>query len=201
MSDHYYSKNPQSDEITETNEYVLRNNSFIFTSATGVFSKKGIDFGSRVLVESFVVPKVAGDILDLGCGYGPIGISLANHYKNRNVVMVDINERAVSLAEKNAHQNKVTNVSIMQSDGFTNIIDHKFAAIVTNPPIRAGKKVIYAFFKESNRYLVDGGELWVVIQKKQGAPSAIKYLKTIFSDVEIMTRQKGYYIIRAIRGY
>src|SRR5690625_199267 len=112
MSDHYYSNNPQSPLVTETHEYVLKNHTFTFTTGTGVFSKKGIDFGSKLLINTFSVPSVEGDILDLGCGYGPIGISLAHHYEDRQIVMVDINERAVSLAKQNAEQNKVHNVTI-----------------------------------------------------------------------------------------
>lgn len=200
MSDHYYSNKPQSEVVTETNEYTLKGNSLTITSGTGVFSKKNINFGSQVLIDSFIVPEVSGDILDLGCGYGPIGLALATHYKDRSVVMVDVNERAISLAEKNAHQNQVTNVHIMQSDGFSGVADQSFAAVVTNPPIRAGKKVIYAFFQESVNQLVNGGELWIVIQKKQGAPSAINYLHSLFNRVEVVTRKKGYFVIRAIKG-
>ncbi|MFD2131121.1 class I SAM-dependent methyltransferase [Pseudogracilibacillus auburnensis] len=197
MSDHYYSTNPQSQNVTETNDYIVRNHSFTFTSASGVFSKKGIDFGTRLLIETFEIPEVEGAVLDLGCGYGPIGITLAYHYEERSFVMVDVNERAISLAKKNANQNNSTNVVIKQSDGFTNIAEQSFAAIITNPPIRAGKKVINRLFAESSNHLVNGGELWIVVQKKQGAPSVIKYLQSIFHDVDVVTRKKGYYIICA----
>lgn len=200
MSDHYYSERPQSEAITETKQVFLLGQSFTFKMSTGVFSKKGIDFGTRLLIESFEVPEVEGDILDLGCGYGPIGMTLAYQNPDRNVFMVDINERAVSLAEENARTNNVANVKIKQSDGFLNVDKQLFAAIVTNPPIRAGKKVIYDFFKTSLSYLKMDGELWIVIQKKQGAPSTIEYLTSIYEEVETVTRKKGYYIIRARKG-
>lgn len=198
MSDHYYSKQPQSAEKTSFITCEFKNQAFSFSTSTGVFSKKGIDFGSRLLIESFQAPDIEGDFLDLGCGYGPIGISIAYFHDNHQVYMVDINERAIEFAQRNARHNDVSNVCIIQSDGFEHLKDQSFAAIITNPPIRAGKKVIQGFFKESVTHLVDGGELWVVIQKKQGAPSVITYLSTLFTEVEVVERKKGYYIIRAI---
>src|SRR5699024_5046150 len=109
--DHYYSKNPQSKIIKETKQVSMLNNLFTFTMSSGVFSKKGIDFGTKLLIESFNMPEIAGGILDLGCGYGPIGVALGYRYPNRNIVMVDINERAVMLAKENAKQNNIENVT------------------------------------------------------------------------------------------
>jgi len=199
VSDHYYSKNPQSEYITETKQVTINNHTLTFTMGAGVFSKKSIDFGTRLLIESFQLPLKRGSILDLGCGYGPIGITLGLEHPERQILMVDVNERAVLLAKQNAEQNNVPNVKVKQSDGFLKVDKKHFAAIVSNPPIRAGKNVIYNLFKESWSNLLVGGELWLVIQKKQGAPSAIKYLSTIFNEVEIVTRKKGYFIIRAIK--
>lgn len=198
MPDHYYSQKPQSEFKTETKQITIKNRTYTFTTSSGVFSKHGIDFGTKLLIEQFTPPQVEGDLLDLGCGYGPIGIVLADHYRDRKVWMVDINERAVLLAKQNAEQNSVE-VTVRESDGFTNIMDQAFAAIITNPPIRAGKKVINKMFSESEKHLINGGELWVVVQKKQGAPSIIKYLNTIFSKVDVVERKKGYHIIRAIK--
>jgi len=198
MSDHYYSKQPQSAEKTSIISCELKNHAFSFTTSSVVFSKRGIDFGSQLLIETFQAPDIAGDFLDLGCGYGPIGISIAYFHDEHQVYMVDINERAVELAKKNAQYHNVSNVHVMQSNGFEHLKGQSFAAIITNPPIRAGKKVIQGFFKESATHLVDKGELWVVVQKKQGAPSIITYLSTLFSKVEVVQKKKGYYIIRAI---
>ena len=198
MPDHYYSQKPQSEFTKETKQFTIRDRSYTFTMSSGVFSKHGIDFGTKLLIEQFHPPEVQGDFLDLGCGYGPIGIVLADQFKDRNVWMVDVNERAVLLAKQNAEKNNVE-VTVRESDGFENIADHQFAAIITNPPIRAGKKVIFHLFAQSEAHLVQGGELWVVVQKKQGAPSVIKYLTSIFSAVEIITRKKGYHIIRATK--
>src|SRR5690625_5301676 len=121
MADHYYSEHPQSDFTTETWNYTLNGQLFTFTSGTGVFSKGKVDFGSALLIETFSEPNVEGELLDLGCGYGPIGISLAYKYPNRKMVMVDVNERAVELATHNVRQNQLSNVTVMQSDGFSRI--------------------------------------------------------------------------------
>lgn len=199
MSDHYYSNDPQSKMITKTNDYTIRDHTLKLTTSTGVFSKKGIDFGSRLLIESFEAPDVQGDFLDLGCGYGPIGLTLAVEFSDRHIKMVDVNERAIELATENARQNKIENVTIQQSDGFAKLAKERFAAVITNPPIRAGKKVIYPFFEKSATQLVSGGSLWLVVQKKQGAPSLIKFLETLFPIVEVRAKKKGYYIIQATK--
>src|SRR5699024_7486576 len=117
--------------------------------------------------------------------------------EERQVFMVDINERAIGLATQNAQRHNVSNVSILQSDGFEQVQNQRFAAVITNPPIRAGKKVTQAFFEESASHLVKDGELWLVVQKKQGAPSVITFLSTLFTEVEVIEKKKGYYIIRA----
>jgi 16S rRNA (guanine1207-N2)-methyltransferase len=126
-----------------------------------------------------------------------MGLSIAKHY-DRHVDMIDINERAVELAKDNANLNSVKNVTIFQSDLFHEIeAGREYVAILSNPPIRAGKKVVHSIFEESYSRLVMGGELWIVIQKKQGAPSAIDKLNELFAEVEVVKKQKGYYIIKA----
>lgn len=196
MKEHYFSKSPQSKSSPKTWEFKLRNHVYQFTSDIGVFSKNSIDFGTRLLIESYVDPEVEGSLLDLGCGYGPIGISLSG---DRSIVMVDINERAVQLAKKNVEMNAIENAEVIQSDGFEKIKDQSFAVVVTNPPIRTGKDKVYELFQEANHCLVENGELWVVIQKKQGAPSAKKELERMFSVVETVNRKKGFHIFRAVK--
>lgn len=196
MTEHYFSQNPHSKSSKKTWIYKLRNKDYTFTSDSGVFSKNEVDYGSRLLIEKFQEPDVDGDILDLGCGYGPIGIALANDFRNRKVVMVDINERAISLSKRNAEVNNVINVDVFQSDGFSNLQNLTFAAVVTNPPIRAGKKVVHRMFEDAKMHLIKNGELWVVIQKKQGAPSARKKLEELFGMVETVAKDKGYYLLK-----
>lgn len=199
MGEHYYTKKPEvksaPNRITET----LRGKKYQFTTDSGVFSRKEVDFGSRLLIESFVEPDVEGDIVDVGCGYGPIGISLASQFSNRRFFMLDINERAVDLAMSNAARNNVHNVTVMASDQLSALNERTFACVITNPPIRAGKDVVHGIFEEAHGVLKDGGTLWIVIQKKQGAPSAIAKLEEMFHSVETVVKKKGYYIIKSVK--
>jgi 16S rRNA (guanine1207-N2)-methyltransferase len=197
MSEHYYSKKTTVESDEKSWSFTLRDHSLDFTTDHAVFSKREVDFGSRLLIDSFQEPEVNGDLLDLGCGYGPIGITLAKDFPDRHVWMVDVNERALSLAEKNAKQNAVTNVTIQESDRLQGLQGREFASILTNPPIRAGKKVVHQMFEEAQQSLLHQGELWVVIQKKQGAPSAKQKIEDLFGNVDVVVKQKGYYILKA----
>lgn len=197
MSEHYYSRSQKVESDPKLWDFTLRDFRFRFKTDNGVFSKREVDFGSRLLIEAFRMPESAGPLLDVGCGYGPIGLSIAKLDQDRIVHMIDVNERALHLAKENAVLNQITNVKVYESDGLSNVIENKFAAILTNPPIRAGKKVVHAIFEQSYEHLQNGGELWVVIQKKQGAPSAVEKLMKIFTDVETVNKEKGYFIIKA----
>lgn len=197
MSEHYYSKDPKVKSQPKELIAELRGNTLRFQTDAGVFSKGDIDFGSRLLIQSFVMPDLAGSVLDIGCGYGPIGLSIAASFPERNVHMIDVNERALSLCTHNAKQNNIANTTIYPSDALAAVEETDFAAILTNPPIRAGKETVFSFYKNASLKLQSGGELWVVIQKKQGAPSTINYLSELFGDVETVVKQKGYFILKA----
>ena len=197
MTEHYYSNKPQTESKPRHFKFTLLGFEFKFETDAGVFSKSEVDFGSRVLIDAFEMPEVEGDVLDVGCGYGPIGLSIAKANPERFVHMMDINSRAVQLAEKNAAANGVQNVRIFESDGLQNVGDVNVAAILTNPPIRAGKETIFRFYDDSYKKLVKDGELWVVIQKKQGAPSTMSHLEEMFESVDVVEKKKGYWIIRA----
>src|SRR5699024_440279 len=197
MTEHEQPKNPQAQKTPIELPCSLKGNEYKLLASGGVFSKHCIDLGTRTLIEAFKIPETNGGILDLGCGYGPIGLALATKYSNRLITMADVNERAVELAKENASRNGVANVEIYESDGFKQIPSGKYAAILTNPPIRAGKKVIYQWFEEIASYLAEAGELWIVVQKKQGAPSMKKFLSGIYQKVETVAHEKGYHIIRA----
>lgn len=196
LTEHYYSHKPDVVSNPKFWDFTLKGRTFRFKSDNGVFSKKEVDFGSRLLVESFNLNEaVEGDILDVGCGYGPIGISIAAAYPDRAIEMIDINSRAVELSKENAATNGIVNVKIYESDRFDKVGSNQFAAILTNPPIRAGKSVVHEILEESYRSLVAGGELWVVIQKKQGAPSAMDKMEQLFGNIEVPVKKKGYYIL------
>jgi len=196
MADHYYSKNPDSKSDPKKWTFTLRGEKFFFNTDAGVFSKGEVDFGSRLLIESFELPAIEGDLLDVGCGYGPIGLAMAKSFPERIVHMVDVNSRAIELSGRNAKENDVENVRIYESDGLSKVRG-EFAAILTNPPIRAGKETVFKFYDEAFEKLKVGGDLWVVIQKKQGAPSTIERLTELFGQVETVEKKKGYYILKA----
>lgn len=200
MNDHYYSEKPQTESHPRTWDAKLRSLSYRLTSDVGVFSKRGVDFGSRLLIEAFQFPDIVGRILDVGCGYGVIGLVLAKEQPVRETVLVDINERAVHLAQENAQINRVDNVLIYQSDLFQKVTSSDFATIVSNPPVRTGKTLVYRLFREAYNHLLAGGEFWTVIRKQQGAPSALKKLEAIFSEVSVVKKKKGYVVIRAIKN-
>ncbi|MBI0581019.1 class I SAM-dependent methyltransferase [Neobacillus cucumis] len=197
MSEHYYSRTQKVESDPKYWDFTLKNHRFRFKTDNGVFSKREVDFGSRILIEAFEMPDVEGSILDVGCGYGPIGLTMALTYPERMVHMVDVNERAIELAKENAVLNRIENIVIYESDRLTGVKTSDFAVVLTNPPIRAGKQVVHDIFEQSHEYLASGGELWVVIQKKQGAPSAIEKLKELFSEVETVDKSKGYFVIKA----
>lgn len=195
MNQHYYSQEPTSEHQEETWHFDLLGETFLFTTDNGVFSKKTVDFGSRVLLNHFSEDSLPeGPILDVGCGYGAIGLPIAK-VTNRMVEMVDINQRAVELAKKNAQSNHIENVQIHQSNLYEDLDLKKYAAIVSNPPIRAGKKVVHEILEKAYDLLLDEGTLTVVIQKKQGAPSAEKKMLEVFGNAAIVAKEKGYYIL------
>ncbi|HEX5350258.1 MAG TPA: class I SAM-dependent methyltransferase [Trichococcus sp.] len=202
MSNHYYTKNPETESKETSWTFPLRDREFRFISDSGVFSKKTVDFGSRLLIESFRLnEEVAGDILDVGCGYGPMGLALAHAYPARLVEMVDVNERALSLARRNAEANNIRNVKVYESNTYDQVPEgRQFAAIVSNPPIRAGKQVVHRILSEAHTHLLSGGTLTVVIQKKQGAPSAEQKMLDVFGNVEVIARDKGYWIIQSVKA-
>ena len=197
MADHYFSRQPESKSEEREIQAVLSGESFRFKTDAGVFSKKGIDFGTRLLIESAEIEPESA-VLDLGCGYGAVGIAVSKTVPDVAVTMVDVNERAVQLAKANAALNQADGrVEILVSDGFSQLQGRKFDHILLNPPIRAGKSTIYRLFKEASDALHPGGSLWIVIRKQQGAESAKKELEQLFADVEVVRKKKGYVIIRS----
>lgn len=190
---HYFTNNELPSNIKQ-NIIVINEKKYIFLTDNGVFSKKGLDFGTRTLLESLELNKIKGDVLDFGCGYGPIGIFVKDNTDSL-VDMVDINKRSVHLSKENAKLNNVE-VNIFESDIYSNI-NKKYDFIITNPPIRVGKKILYEILFKAKQHLKEKGELWLVISKNQGAKSLINDLEKEYT-VQIMNKNKGFYIIKAI---
>ena len=193
--EHYFTNNPNLKSELRKINYRYQNYDFIFISDNGVFSKDKIDYGSRLLIETLLKTKPNyQNLLDVGCGYGLLGIVLAK-VLNIRATLCDINKRAIHLAEKNIITNQVDAQTIL-SNIYENIND-KYDLIVTNPPIRAGKEVVYNILQNAKEHLNKDGELWLVINKDQGAKSVLKDLSLEYKT-SIVTKNKGFYIIRAI---
>ncbi len=188
----YFTNDKLPSNVVKTSCTVL-GNKFTFLTDNGVFSKNGLDFGSRLLLESIPLDEVGGKILDMGCGYGVFGIVISKLTLS-HVDMVDVNLRALHLATRNAKENGVSNVSIFESNVYQNV-SSKYSSIVTNPPIRAGKKVVYDIVMNAKNYLEDDGKLFLVIRKEQGAKSLIVDLEKIYT-VDILKKSKGFFIIK-----
>lgn len=198
MSDHYYTSKPKAEHDRKVWETQLKGQVFRFVSDAGVFAKSGVDYGSRALIEAMEIP-MGAQVLDIGCGYGPIGLTAAKLVVHGHVTMIDVNSRAVELARENATLNKLDNVTVLESDLFAALGEQEFDVALTNPPIRAGKETVHAIFEGAFERLKQGGALWIVIQKKQGAPSALRKLESLFTQVEEVTKDKGYRIYKATK--
>ena len=195
--DHYFTDNRHLRENRKEISFRFWCFNYTFITDNGVFSKDGVDFGTRVMLDTLCKQNELGThILDVGCGYGPIGITLKKIYPDKQFEMVDVNPRAVSLAQDNAEKNEV-DVTIYESYVYDSVNGNTFTDIITNPPIRAGKVVIYKIFEEAYEHLAEGGNLWVVIRKQQGAPSAQQKIKEVFGNCEIVHKEKGYFILKA----
>lgn len=199
MAEQYFTENPTVDHDEHHVNYHLNGINLNLTTDAGVFSKNRVDYGSGVLIEQMLEQDLpGGNILDVGCGYGPIGLFAAKKWPDRQVDMVDVNERAMDLARRNAAANGAGNANIFASDRYQEV-SGQYAMIVTNPPIRAGKAIWSSILSEAKEHLTDGGILLVVIQKKQGAPSAKKLMAASLGNCEILTRDKGYYILKSVK--
>ncbi len=197
MNDQYYTREPESESRPAECSFVYRGHELRFTTDAGVFSRGELDTGTRLLLEA-LPENLSGDILDLGCGWGPIGISVKSVWPEARVWMADVNLRALAWSEKNAERNGVK-VICAESDGFSALGDQTFDAVITNPPIRAGKQVIYQLFADACGRLKPGGSLFLVIRKQQGAESCIRFLKTIYASVEKLDRSAGFWVLQAER--
>jgi len=182
-------------EIQEI-RFNIGNHEMILHTDRGVFSRSKLDYGTKVLLENINYQLDYKTIIDMGCGYGPIGIFSAKSCPKSKVIMADVNERAVLLARENIAKNNVENANAYVSFLFENI-NEKADLIISNPPIRAGKNTVFNLYEQSFNHLNTGGVFYAVIQKKQGAPSSINKLEEIFGHCSIVTKDKGYWVLRA----
>ena len=194
---HYYDQEPQSVSNERLISFEVCGTKISLYTDNGVFSKSRVDEGSLLLLKTVIPLHLSGRILDLGAGYGTLGLSIALTSPEARVDLADVNSRALHLCEKNARLLKVDQrVTCLQSDIFNNI-EGPYDSIVVNPPIRAGKKVTYQMYEGAKQHLSDGGSLYLVIRKAQGAESASKYIKELFGNIALLDRKKGYLIYQA----
>lgn len=192
---HYFTNDKNLVSNVKELVYKYSSFSFVFLSDNGVFSKKYIDYGSKLLLETYLsVENRPLKVLDVGCGYGFIGtvISVVN---NSNVDMIDINKRAVHLAKRNTKKLKEFNGNIFESDAYSEVKD-KYDVVITNPPIRVGKAKVLEILLGAFDHMNEDGTLYFVIRKDQGALSIAKIIKENKCEIETINKEKGYFIYK-----
>lgn len=200
--EHYFTNNPNTKEEFYKVECIINGDKFSFTTNNSVFSKKNLDFGSRVLIEIVLseMDNAKGRFLDIGCGYGPVGIIIGKNNPELEITFADVNNRALSLTKDNINRNNIKNkTEVIESSVYDNI-DKTYDYILTNPPIRAGKKIVHRILEESTNHLNEGGVIYAVIQKKQGAPSAKAKLTEVYGNCEVIKKNAGYYILKSVKA-
>ncbi len=190
MTKHYYSEKQTSKlRITEI-KVNLRGNDIKLQTGSGVFSIGNIDKGTLLLIKSCIV-KPNWKILDMGCGYGPIGISISKAYPSTEITMADINERAIKLSNMNIKLNKIENIQTLQSNLYEKIKE-KFDTIISNPPNLAGRKICFEIIEKAKDHLKKGGLLQLVARHNKGGKQLEKKMKEVFNNVEATAKKSGY---------
>ncbi len=190
-AEHYYTKNPTSKLKPREIKVILRGEDFIFHTGSGIFSPDRVDKGTKLLIEKAEV-KSGDSILDLGCGYGAVGISIGKTVPKTKIILSDINERAVLLTNKNLKANQVKGKA-RSSDCFENIKD-KFDVILLNPPQTAGKKLCFKMIEESKQFLKNGGNLQLVARHQKGGKTLSQKMEEVFDNIRVVSRGSGYRI-------
>ncbi len=197
--EHYFAERPRAPSKVKRINAILREREFVFETDKSVFAKDYVDMGTKRLIEKVHLPD-EGKVLDWGCGYGAIGIAIAATNTKLTVWMVDINERAVALAKRNAKLNKVKNVVVLKSDGFNALPkDMRFDLIITNPPIHAGKQVLVKLIREAFEWLKEGGSFWFVARTQHGAKTLQRITEEVFGNAECVDIHGGYRVIAAVK--
>ena len=199
----YFTSKPKSSHQIQTIEFKYKGQNFQFKTDSGVFSKNKFDYGSQVLLDSILstwLPGTNDQVLELGSGYGPLLIILAKQFPLIQFTGLEINSRAFDLAKENSLLNHCSNICWRLSDVSQAELAQAYDLVLTNPPIRAGKAVIQSFVRAAFSSLNKDGKLYLVIQKKQGAPSMKTYMEQVFGNVERLQQDKGYWILMSYKS-
>jgi len=192
--DHYFAAHPKSKMRLGIIRTHLRGIHFEFLTASGVFSKKRVDLGTRLLIESMVLSQ-EGYVLDVGCGYGAVGIAAAKFNPNLRVFMVDVNERAVRLARQNAEKNYVSNVDVRRGYLYEPVKDLVFNCVLSNPPVSAGMETVKAIISEAPEHMANGGLFQMVVKSKIGGKRLSMFFEEAFGNIEVLARKSGYRVL------
>ncbi len=185
----YFASRPESQSDAKPFLLHWQGNDYSFYTDHGVFSKGELDRGTKILLQA-LPQEFSGRMLDLGCGWGAIGLLMKACNPDAHITLCDVNERAVSLSRRNAKNNRLE-AEVILSDGMENVAG-LFDLIAFNPPIRAGKDTVYRLFREAAKQLASDGSVYIVIRKQQGSQSAYKYLLTLFQSVQTVSKEAGY---------
>lgn len=191
----YFENDSKVESKKKIISFLFQAKQFSLFSDNGVFSKDELDEGSEILLDTIINFSLGDELLDVGCGIGPIGIILKTFHPQSRIDMIDVNLRAIELAKENVKKNNLDHVEVFKSDGFENV-QKKYDSIITNPPIRAGKVIIYKIFEDAYQYLKHQGSLFIVIRKSHGALSTQKKCTEIFGNCELINRKKGFYVFQ-----
>ncbi|MCS7124924.1 MAG: class I SAM-dependent methyltransferase [Candidatus Bathyarchaeota archaeon] len=198
-TDHYFSAKPKSKPRFGLIQTYLRGRSFKFLTASGVFSKKRVDLGTKLLIEAMVLPET-GLVLDMGCGYGAVGIAAATFNPKLHVIMVDVNERAVKLARRNVELNNVYNVEVKRGNLYEPVKGMLFHCILSNPPVSTGLSTVKAIITEAPKHMAEKATLQMVFKSKIGGKRLQQIFHETFGNCTILARESGYRVLMAEKG-
>ncbi|MFP4403251.1 MAG: class I SAM-dependent methyltransferase [Nanoarchaeota archaeon] len=192
MVEHYYNKDQKSKLVKTQINVSFFDKNFKLITASGIFSVGRVDRGTIILLNNCIIEDFK-KVLDLGCGCGIVGISIANSFKNCNVVMSDVNKRAIAISKQNIKLNNLENIKAIQSDCFLNI-NEKFDFILLNPPQSAGKDVCLKMIEESYNYLNNNGSLQIVVRKNKGGNTIFDKMNEVFNNIDVLAKKSGYWV-------
>ena len=195
-TDHYFAENPKSPPRYGLVHTCLRGKQFEFTTASSVFSIKRVDLGTRVLIESMILPE-KGCVLDVGCGYGAVGIAAAKFNPKLHVVLSDVNRRAILLARKNAEKNRVYNVEVRHGSLYEPVKDFCFNAVLSNPPVSAGMKTVEAIIRGAPVVMAEKATFQMVVRSKIGKKTLPETFTEAFGNVKVLAIESGYRVLTA----